>query len=150
MKLPIEIRERFRRYGRTGGRTRAARLSPEARTSVARRAATTRWIRERFGAPSFAALGLPGGELVDAGLAELADGRVELASLVLSLAAPRLRREGVPLGRVHADPEDRLFERLSRSSGDLAHARYNAYLRQISSFADACREARLARARHAS
>jgi hypothetical protein len=143
MKLPTEIRERFRRYGRTGGRARAARMRPGVRKAIARRAAAARWIRERFGAPSFEALGLPGGDIVDAGLADLADGKVTAESLVVSLAAPRLRREGVPLGSVHANPEDRLYDLLSRSAGDLAHARYGAYLRQAASFSDACHLARI-------
>ena len=124
-------------------------MTGEARTAVARRAATARWIRNRFGSSSFEALGFPGGDLVDAGLADLAGGRVSAESLLVSLAAPRLRREGVPLSAVHADPEDRLFQWLSRSSGDLAHARYGAYLRQASSFADACRRVRLDRKRRA-
>jgi hypothetical protein len=149
MKLPIELREQFRRHGRTGGRIRAARMTREARTAVARRAATARWMRSRFGSSSFEALGFPGGALVDTGLAELADGKVTVETLVVSLAASRLRREGVPLSTVHGDPEDRLYELLSRSSGDLAHARYGAYLRQLSSFADACRGTRLDRARRA-
>ena len=146
MKLPSEIRERFIRYGREGGRARAARMSSEARQAAARRAASSRWIRERFGNSSFAALGLPGGDIVDTGLAHLADGTVSLESLVVSLAAPRLRREGVPVGSVEADPEDRLYELLSRTTGDLAHARYDAYLQQIASFADACRFVRGRRA----
>lgn len=150
MRLPIEIRERFRRHGRTGGRKRAARMTPEARTAVARRAAMARWIRRRFGSPSFEALGLPGGDIVDTGLGDLADGKMTVPSLLVSLAAPRLRREGVPLSPVHANPEDRLFSLLSRSAGDLAHARYGAYLRQMSSFANACRGARLDRRRRAS
>ena len=145
MKWPDEIRERFRRYGRAGGRKRAARMTGKARKAVARRAATARWIRHRFGSSSFEALGFPGGDLVDAGLAELADGKIEVASLVVSLAATRLRREGIPLGTVHADPEERLYQSLVRGSGDLTHARYGAHLRQISSFADACRQARLER-----
>ena len=33
----------------------------------------------------------------------------------------------------------------ARTSDDLAHARYGAYLRQMSSFADACRRVRLNR-----
>jgi len=145
MKLPDEIRERFRAYGRAGGRTRAARMNREARTAVARKASTSRWLRHRFGSSSFEALGFPGGDLVDAGLAELADGKTTEASLLVSLAATRLRREGVPLGRVHDEPEDLLFQRLAKTSGDLAHARYGAYLRQMSSFADACRRVRLDR-----
>ena len=145
MDLPEEVRERFRRYGRSGGLRRAERMSPEARRAVARRAATSRWIRHRFGAPSFERLGLPGGELVDAGLTDLADERRTLASLAVSLAAPRLRREGVPVGDVLQDPERALFQLLARTEGDLAHARYNAYLRQLVSFADACRLARVDR-----
>ena len=124
-------------------------MTREARTAVARRAATARWIRNRFGSPSFEALGFPGGDLVDTGLAALAEGKVTVESLLVSLAASRLRREGVPLSTVHADPEDRLYELLSRSSGDLAHARYGAHLRQVSSFADACRRARLDRSQRA-
>jgi hypothetical protein len=146
MKLPTEIRKRFVRYGREGGKARAALLTSEARRATSRRAASSRWIRERFGASSFAALGLPGGEIVDTGLADLADGTVSAESLVVSLAAPRLRREGIPIGAAQTDPEDRLYELLSRASGDLAHARYAAYLQQIESFADACRVARRRRA----
>ena len=150
MKLPTEIRKRFVRHGREGGKARAARMSAEARRATARRAASSRWIRERFGASSLAALGLPGGDIVDTGLADLADGTVSAESLVVSLAAPRLRREGVPIGAVQTDPEDRLYELLSRATGDLAHARYTAYLQQIESFADACRFARRRRVPDAS
>lgn len=102
-----------------------------------------RWIRHRFGARSFEALGLPGGQMVDAGLADLAAGRVTRESLAVSLAAPRLRREGVPVGDVLADPERRLYRLLARSDGDLAHARYSACLRRLVSFADASRLARV-------
>jgi hypothetical protein len=114
------------------------------RSAVARRAAMARWIRHRFGASSFAELGLPGGELVDRGLADLASRRATAESLAVSLAAPRLRREKVPVGETLDDPERRLFELLSRTEGDLAHSRYNAYLRQLVSFADACEVARIA------
>jgi hypothetical protein len=142
MRLPEDIRKRFARYGRKGGKTRAAHLSVEARRAAARRAASARWIQERFGTSGFAELGLPGGDIVDAGLADLADGTISPESLVVSLAAPRLRREGVPIGPVNPDPEDRLYDLLSNTAGDLAHARYAAYLEQIASFADACHFAR--------
>ena len=138
MKLPLEVRERFRRYGRAGGRARAASMSSNAKKGIARRAAMARWVKERFGNASFQALGLPGGEIVDAGLADLAAGRVSVESLVVSIAMPRLRREGVPLSPAHADPEDHLYHLLSRVSGALAHARYSAYLAQMASFANAC------------
>lgn len=149
MRLPIEVREQFRRYGRAGGRARAARMSTDAKKGVARRAAIARWIGERFGASSFRDLGLPGGDIVDAGLADLAEGRVSAESLAISIAMPRLKREGVPLGSIHANPEDRLYSLLSQRSGDLAHARYNAYLGQICSFANACHGIRLDRVRRA-
>jgi hypothetical protein len=142
MRLPEGIREEFRRFGRAGGRTRADRMTPDARSAVARRAAAARWVRVRFGASSFEALGLPGGDIVDAGLADLGAGRSTKESLVVSIAAPRLRREGVPIGAVETDAEDRLYQLLSATDGDLAHARYGAYLRRIASFADACRVAR--------
>jgi hypothetical protein len=144
MRLPEDIRKRFVRYGRQGGKARALRVDAEARRAIARRAASSRWIRRRFGASSFAALGLPGGEIVDTGLADLASGTVSPESLAVSLAAPRLRREGVPVptDSVQTDAENRLYDLLSASAGDLAHARYAAYLAQIVSFADACRLAR--------
>jgi hypothetical protein len=142
MKLPTEIRERFRRYGREGGRRRAARIGASERRRIARLGATTRWIRDRFGGSCFTDLALPGGELVDRGLADLADDRTTPESLLVSIAEPRLRREGVPMGGVEPDPERRLFELLEQTEGDLAHARYTAHLRQIASFADACRQLR--------
>ncbi len=150
MRLPRQVRESFRRYGSEGGRARAARMQPEARRAVARRAATVRWVRARFGDASFEALGLPGGDLVDAGLADLADGNTTLASLLVSLAAPRLRREGVPIRSADAEPEQRLYDRLAETEGDLAHARYVAYLRQVVSFADALTMVRHRRDRRAS
>ena len=101
-------------------------------------------VRGRFGASRFADLGLPGGALVDEGLADLACGRTSVASLLVSLAAPRLRREGVPVTNTQPDPEFRLYRLLSSTEGDLAYARYNAYLRLIVSFADSCSAVRLA------
>ena len=143
MKLPPDVRERFRQYGRLGGRRRASRMKPEARRAVARGAAIARWTRRRFGSPNFASLGLPGGDLVDAGLADLAQGRTTRESLLVSLAAPRLRREGVPITVLESDPERRLYAVLAQTEGDLAHARYGAYLRRLVSFANACRLARI-------
>ena len=139
MKLPTTIREQFRAHGKAGGKARAARMAPTDRSRASRLAALRRWTVQRFGAPSFAALGLPGGDEIDRGIADLAMGRESIESLVVSLAAPRLRREGVPLPReLHADPENRLYRRLEQDMPDLAHARYLAHLQQASSFANAC------------
>ncbi len=84
--------------------------------------------------------------MVDEGLADLASGRTSAASLLVSLAAPRLRREGVPVTNTQPDPELRLYRLLSSTAGELGYARYNAHLRLIVSFADACSIARLATA----
>jgi len=78
--------------------------------------------------------------MVDDGLSHLAAGKESMESLMVSLAAPRLRREGVPVPRSpFTDAERRLYRLLEQTSGELAHARYLACLRQMSSFADACR-----------
>jgi hypothetical protein len=39
---------------------------------------------------------------------------------------------------VEPEPEKRLYELLTASEGDLAHARYNALQQEIVSFANAC------------
>ena len=93
---------------------------------------------------------LPTGLEVVVGLAELAAGTISAESLAISIAMPRLRRDGLPSLPPHPDPEDRLYELLSRRSDDLAHERYNAYLRQVASFAAACRLRRLKRTLRAS
>lgn len=150
MRLPKDVQALFIRHGRRGGKARARRLSAGAREAIARQGALRRWIRVRFGSPSFAALGLPGGEIVDRGLDALAGGRETLESLALSLAAPRLRREGVPMSAsTFADADLRLYRLLEKTEGDLAHERYLAYVRQISSFADALHLARVHRGRDA-
>jgi hypothetical protein len=119
---------------------RAVMRAPNTtRAGAARQAAIRRWTRARFGAPSFRELGLPGGEIVDAGLADLAAGRETIESLAISEAAPRLRREGVPVPRdVIPDPSERLYRLIEQRDGALAHARFTALLRQLASFADAC------------
>lgn len=142
--MPESVRKKFRAYGRTGGRTRAERMNPQARSAAARKAVVRRWIRERFGAPSFRAAGLPGGEIIDAGLDALCSGRETPESLLVSLAAPRLRRERVPVPPVVFDDADRrLYDILERDNEGLAHARYLAYLRQAESFANACSRSRI-------
>ena len=150
MRLPRAVRARFRREGRRGGQERARRLSAHERETIARRAAIRRWVNVRFGAPRFDDLGLPGGALVDRGLDDLAAGEETAESLAVSLAAPRLRREGVPLpSRTLPDADRRLYRLLERAHGDLAHARWLAHLRQVASFADACRLFRRSRRRRA-
>ena len=88
--------------------------------------------------------------MVDKGLEDLAADLETPESLLVSLAAPRLRREGVPLPpRLFLDADRRLYRMLETTDGGLAHARYLARLREVTSFADACRIARVDRRRHA-
>ena len=118
-------------------------MTAEARQAAARVAALRRWTRLRFGAGTFEELGLPGGEIIDAGLMDLARGEESAGSLLVSLAAPRLRREGVPVPKnAFPNADRRLYHLLERDAEDLAHERYVAYLRQAESFADACANAR--------
>jgi hypothetical protein len=84
---------------------------------------------------------LPGHELVSAGLADLAAGRESESSLLVSMAAPRLRALGfdVPSGGGE-QPSHRLYELLAeRERG--AHSRYNALVGRIVSFARAAERA---------
>lgn len=79
--------------------------------------------------------GLPGAELIERGLADLAAGADSEAALLVAIGAPRLRRLGFAIPE-HAipRPEHRLYERLARSDPDSAHSRYNALLRRLVSF----------------
>jgi hypothetical protein len=84
---------------------------------------------------------LPGHELVSVGLIDLAAGRETEASLVVAMAAPRLRVLGfdVPTGVVE-QPGHRLYELLAEDDGG-AHSRYNALIGRMVSFARAAEHA---------
>jgi hypothetical protein len=80
---------------------------------------------------------VPGEELVATGLADLAQGRVSDFSLLVLIAAPRLRRVGVkipdwPLPRPY---EHELYARLDERLGAGAHSYYNSLIRRIVSYA---------------
>jgi hypothetical protein len=150
MRMPPSLLAEFKRQGRKGGLERARRLTPAARTAIARRAAIRRWTRARFGSARFEDLGLPGGAMIDKGLDDLAGGIESPESLAVSLAAPRLRREGVPVpGECVRDADHRLYRLLEAKDPALAHARYLARLRQVASFAEACHLARQEPGQHA-
>jgi hypothetical protein len=76
---------------------------------------------------------LPGGDLVAAGLDDLARGDETVAALLVAVGGPRLRRLGYPVPEV-AEPERRLYELLAREDADSAHGRYNALVRRLVSF----------------
>jgi hypothetical protein len=85
--------------------------------------------------------GLPGGELVSVGLADLSAGRESEASLLVEMAAPRLRFLGydVPASQ-NGDSSHRLYELLAKRDGG-AHSHYNALVGRMVSFVRAAEHA---------
>ena len=81
---------------------------------------------------------LPGGDLVEEGLADLARGAETIPALLVSIGAPRLRSLGLPVPETaFSSPERRLYERLAETDSDSAHSRYNALVRRLVSFENA-------------
>jgi hypothetical protein len=81
---------------------------------------------------------LPGHDLVAEGFADLEAGRETPASLLVTMAAPRLRPLGfeIPEPARSADASHRLYA-LLELEGPGAHSRYNALVRRMVSFARA-------------
>jgi hypothetical protein len=77
---------------------------------------------------------LPGQDLIDVGLADLAGGRESVAALLVSIGAPRLRRVGLAVPEPIAGAERRLYEQLWRAAPDAAHSQFNALIRRLVSF----------------
>lgn len=62
---------------------------------------------------------LPGAELIDEGLADLARGEITHAALLVAIGAPRLRALGLPLpADLPEEPEHRLFFALAAERDD--------------------------------
>lgn len=82
---------------------------------------------------------LPGHELVEEGLGDLAAGRISDCALLVLIAAPRLRRLGIEVPQRHCSSpcEHVLFGRLEERLGSGAHSYYNSLLRRIDSYAHA-------------
>ena len=79
--------------------------------------------------------GLPGADLIEEGLRDLAAGRETIAALLVAIGAPRLRRAGIAVAAAgFGDPEHRLYLLLARDDSDAAHSRYNALVRTLVSF----------------
>ena len=79
--------------------------------------------------------GLPGAELIEAGLQDLRAGRETIAGLLVAIGAPRLRELGLNLPDcLPANPEHRLYELLAQDDSDSAHSRYNAFVRRLVSY----------------
>ena len=80
------------------------------------------------------ATSLPGSELIEQGIRDLASGAETVESLLVSLSAERLRALGIVVPSAFADAEQRLYLLLAAQHGDGAHARYNALIRRVVSF----------------
>ncbi len=78
---------------------------------------------------------LPGGDLIEAGLADLQAGLETENALLVSIGASRLRDAGVDVPSSYIrDAEHRLYTLLAQSDSDGAHGRYNALVRRLVSF----------------
>lgn len=92
---------------------------------------------------------LPGADLVLGGIADVERGETTtIASLLVQIAAPRLRRVGLPIPKFDGpqDAEQRLYERIGQSGALDPYGEYNALLRRLSSFAQALERRQSARA----
>ena len=77
---------------------------------------------------------LPGRDLIEQGLEDLAAGAETAAALLVSIGAPRLHQLGLNVADPIPGGEHRLYELLSRTDSDSAHSRYNALIRRLVSF----------------
>lgn len=77
---------------------------------------------------------LPGAELVEPGLRDLATGNESVEALLVSIGASKLRQLGYDVPAPVAEPEHRLYDLLAVEDADSAHSRYNALVRRLVSF----------------
>lgn len=90
---------------------------------------------------------LPGADLVNRGLTDLAAGVPSAEALLVQIGAPRLRRlgidvpEGISLGVTKTTPEMALYHLLAADDPDAAHSRYNSLVRALVSFERAAESA---------
>jgi hypothetical protein len=85
---------------------------------------------------------LPGAELIEQGVVDLAAGFRTIESLLVSIAAPGLLALGYSLIAPIEDAELQLYALLSARDGPAAHSRYNALVRRVVSFQRAAQCAR--------
>ncbi len=88
---------------------------------------------------------LPGADLVQRGVVDLAGDVVSIEALLVSIGAPRLAALGIRIEGALASPERRLYDLLAAEDSDSAHSRYNAFIRRLVSFERAaeCANARI-------
>ena len=78
--------------------------------------------------------GLPGAELVQKGLADLARGVESVEALLVLIGRPRLNELGVTVPQRRPHPEHALYAALAQTEGAHAHSAYNALVRRLVSF----------------
>lgn len=81
--------------------------------------------------------GIPGEELVAAGIEALGRGERSVEALLVAVGAPRLRSLGVPVPdaeQLPQHPELALYRAVGQRHPDDAHSRYNALIRRLVSF----------------
>jgi hypothetical protein len=79
--------------------------------------------------------GLPGADLIEAGLQDLRAGHETIEALLVAIGAPRLRSIGLDLPeKLPENPEHRLYHLLAKDDSDSAHSRYNALIRRLVSY----------------
>jgi hypothetical protein len=86
--------------------------------------------------------GLPGADLIERGVHDLAHGVESAEALLVSIGAHRLGQLGIQLASPLPSPEHRLYELLRAEDADGAHSRYNALIRRLVSFERAAECAR--------
>ena len=77
---------------------------------------------------------LPGSDLVQEGLRDLARGVDSVPALLVAIGSPKLRDLGVAVPPTPDRPEHRLYALLAARSGNAAHSQYNALIRRLVSF----------------
>ena len=87
---------------------------------------------------------MPGQELIERGLRDLARREQTVAAFLVSIGAPRLRQLGYLIPDPLAKPEVGLYALLAEDDPNAAHGRYKALVRRLVSFerAAACARCR--------
>ena len=140
MKLAAEAKAYFRSEGRRGGRIRARNLSAPRRSTIAAIAGTARAL-QRNGYRNFEDMGLPGAEIVDAGLKDIGRDLMTEDALAVMQIAHSIRSSFIPFPKHLPVPDDarmQLYRMIERRVGpDMAHADLNAKLERLSAFINA-------------
>ena len=74
---------------------------------------------------------LPGAELIEQGLRDLALGHESEASLLVSIGAPRLAALGLAMPTPFAEPEEGLYRYFRQHCGNGAHSQFRALVRRL-------------------